>query len=50
MIRTVLTSLESGIININGDGINELSVYVEDAAGNRSNITTYEIKGRFHSS
>ena len=31
-----LTSLESGIININSDSINELSVYVEDAAGNRS--------------
>lgn len=42
-----LTSLESGIININSDSINELSVYVEDAAGNRSNITTYEIKADF---
>ena len=46
MIRTVRQVWNQEYL-INSDSINELSVYVEDAAGNRSNITTYEIKADF---
>ncbi len=38
---------EQGYIDINTDSINMITVYVEDAAGNKSDITTYEIKADF---
>ena len=42
------TSLaENGTIHIDTDGITTLKVHVEDAAGNKSDITTFEIKADF---
>lgn len=44
--RTSLT--EEGTIHINTDGITTLKVYTEDAAGNKSDITIFEIKADFN--
>ena len=43
------TSLEAGTINIDKDSINWLSVYAEDAAGNRSAVTEYKIQADYQS-
>lgn len=45
--NSLVSLAQDGIINIDTDGINTLTVYVEDAAGNRSDSKVFEIKADY---